>query len=222
MTDTMTPPEPAQEVPAGAPPMPEGMPAAPMGMPAAPEGMPPAMPEAEGPGPEMPEGAPEMGEIPTEPIKEVSDPIRKIADDYVIPMSDNSIKEWGDSKDGEKNFKEYAVQVACGLYPTFAPQIQTGLPTRVLLDPYVQVAEQVLGNMMSEPNWSDPKWGKALQGGMDPKTGRPVPMMLDEWRKFLMTDPGHGWDKTPEAHGRANDFVDAFKQQMGGEQMGGM
>jgi hypothetical protein len=131
--------------------------------------------------------------------------IKKIADDYVIPISDSAIKEW--EKAGPEEFKKYAEQVACGMYPTFAPQIQAGLPTKVLLDPYIQVAQQVLGGNMKEPNWSDPKWSAALQGGIDPKTGRPIPMTLDEWRKHLMTSPGHGWEFTQHAHERSTHLA---------------
>jgi hypothetical protein len=137
--------------------------------------------------------------------------IEKIADDYVIPLSDQAMNEWAKSSDS-KAFKAYAEQVACGMYPTFAPQIQAGLVTRVLLDPYIQVAQQVLGPVMTEPNWSDPKWSAALQGGMDPKTGRPVPMQLDEWRKFLMQHPGHNWDKSPQAMQRAQQFAQVLNQ----------
>jgi len=143
--------------------------------------------------------------------------IERVAKDYVIPISDEAMKEW--AKAGPEEFKKYAEQVAMGLYPTFAPQIQQGIPTRVLLDPYIQVAQQVLGPVMSNPNWSDPKWSAALQGGIDPKTGRPIPMTLDEWRKHLMQSPGHGWEYSPQAHDRASQFNkiinDAFTQPGG-------
>lgn len=157
---------------------------------------------------------PEKGGLPTFPGQKLKHKgeeakFEKLADDYVVPISDQALKEWAKTKDLE-GFKQYVIQVACGMYPTFAPQIQSGLPTRVLLDPYIQVAQQVLGPVMSEPNWSDPKWGQALQGGMDPKTGRPVPMTLDEWRKFLMQHPGHGWEYTSQAHDRAQQFVKAL------------
>ena len=115
-------------------------------------------------------------------------------------------------------FKDYIKQVACGLYPTLAPQIQLGLTTKALLDPYVQVAQQVLGPVMTEPNWSDPKWSKALQGGTDPKTGRPVPMTLSQWEASLRQDPGHGWDKSPQAHDMANRYGSAIQQAFTGGQ----
>ena len=173
--------------------------------------------------------------------------IRKIADDYVIPMSDEAVKVWAktlksepepdaepdndvdDEKPAAKGskakpepkpedaFTEYAKQVACGLYPTLATQIQAGIPTRVLLDPYIQVAIQVLGPVMTEPNWSDPKWNKALQGGIDPVTKRPAPMALNDWRMAIKMDPAHGWQNSPQAIQTAHAFGKALNDSFGGQ-----
>ena len=159
-----------------------------------------------------------MSDIPLVPKNKhasLEDEIKSIADDYVIPMSEGGIRQWADALKGKdpKMFKDYAQQVAIGLYPTFEVQLTAGLPTRVLLDPYVQMASQVLGPIMTEPDWTDPKWSKALQGGLDPKTNRPVPLPLDQWKQSLMTDPGHGWEFSPSAHKRANDFVSHMQKE---------
>ena len=221
MTDTMTPPEPAPaaETPGAMPPsVVDAQPIDNAQMAGSDTEGPSDAQEGPSEAPESDEGMPAPPKegtpvFPGQKLKHTGDEgkIEKIADDYVIPLSDQAIKEWAKTKD-EAGFKAYAEQIACGLYPTFAPQIMMGLPTRVLLDPYIQVAQQVLGPIMTEPNWSDPKWGQALQGGMDPKTGRPIPMQLNEWEKFLMTHDAHNWDKTPQAHERANQFVKAMNQ----------
>ena len=161
-------------------------------------------------------------EIPTMPDqkepKGIKGEIKEIADDFVIPISESAIEEWGKKLKGSvEPFKKYAEQVACGLYPTLAAQIQMGIPTRILLDPYIQVAQQVLGPVMNEPNWSDPKWSKALQGGIDDKTGRPVPMILDDWKNFLMQEPGHGWEFSPMAHERVAAFGKALHSAFMGQ-----
>jgi len=236
MTDTMTPPP--EEAPEP-PPMPPAAPVAdtpgatPPSVMDAPNAPVPASdaeaPEGGAPDESAEEGGmtppPEDGTptFPGQKLKHSGEQgkIEKIADDYVIPLSEDALKEWAKTKN-EKGFKAYAEQVACGLYPTFAPQIQMGLPTRVLLDPYVQVAQQVLGEMMDEPNWSDPKWNAALQGGTDPKTGRPVPMTLDQWKKFLMSHLGHGFHKTKAANDHMNNFVKDLNQAFGSTQQGGM
>jgi len=164
--------------------------------------------------------APATGDMPTVPSDEkkgggVKGEMQRVADDYVIPISTPALDEWAKTGDVEQ-FKAYAVQVAAGMYPNFAPQITTGIPTRILLDPYVQVAMQVLGPVMKQPNWSDPKWSAALNGGIDPKTNRPIPMTLDEWRKHLMTHPGHNWEQSPQAQERASQFSKIINDGFGG------
>jgi hypothetical protein len=144
--------------------------------------------------------------------------IKNTADDYVIPMSDAAIEQWSKALDGKDvgPFKEYAQQIAVGLYPTLAPQIQMGLPTRVLLDPYIQVASQILGPVMTEPDWTDPKWGAALQGGQDLKTGRPVPMTLDQWGKYLRSDPAHNYADSPQGQDRMQNFLQTMNDAFNG------
>ena len=240
MTDTMTPsPEATPPMPEGAAPMPEAAPVmeTPGATPPSVADTPMTPPGAEASDAEAPEGgAPDEGgegmtpppedgtpTFPGQKLKHTGEEgkIEKIADDYVIPLSDEAMGEWAKAKN-EEGFKAYAEQVASGLYPTFAPQIQMGLPTRVLLDPYIQVAQQTLGEMMDEPNWSDPKWNQALQGGTDPKTGRPVPMQLDEWRKFLMSHLGHGFHKTQAANDHINNFVKDLHREFGNLGQAGM
>jgi hypothetical protein len=192
MTDTMTPPEEEPTPDAGAAPEEEQ----------APEGETPSMPISSSGIPVAPDLHP----------KGIKGEIKQIANDYVIPMSDSAIDQWAKAIKGKdtKPFKDYAMQIAIGMYPTFAPQIQSGIPTRVLLDPYIRIAEQVLGPITEEPNWTDPKWSAALQGGTDAKTGRPIPMTLDQWSQYIRQEPGHGWEYSPEAQHRARTFSDAL------------
>ena len=186
------------------------------------------MPDAEAPEqaqetsatPDMSMTASGIPVAPEEKGKGIKGEIKQIADNYVIPMSDAAIEEWVKilkDKDTEP-FKKYVEQIAMGMYPTLAPQIQMGIPTRILLDPYIRTAEQILGPIAEEPNWSDPKWSAALQGSQDPKTGRPTLMPLDQWRKFVMQEPGHGFDASP----MANDRAQAFSQMLHGHFNGRM
>ena len=154
-----------------------------------------------------------------EKLKGVEGKIKEIADAYVVPMSDQAIKQWADHLKGEdtKPFEEYAKHMATGMYPTLAPQLEMGLTTKVLLDPYKHVAQQVLGPQESEPNWTDPKWSAALEGGVDPKTGRPGPMSLSQWGSFLRSEPAHGYDKSPEAMARTRDFLSELHNHFTGK-----
>jgi hypothetical protein len=113
-------------------------------------------------------------------------------------------------------FLQYAQTTAANLYPQFAQQIGRGVTTKTLLDPYAQVAAAILGfgtatgtsASTSEAsdaesslniNWSQPKWARALQGGVNPQNGGPAPMSLDQWRQTLITDPQYGWTQTDDA-----------------------
>jgi hypothetical protein len=101
-----------------------------------------------------------------------------------------------------------------------APQIEAGIKTAYLLDPYRQVAKQMLGED-HEPNFmTDAKSSAALNGGHDPKTGRPVPMSLDEWKGHIQSHPAFGWDKTPAAHEQVNNVMQQLEQAMSGQAQG--
>lgn len=239
MTDTMTPPpaegapaEGTPELPPTPPPSP-GEPAAPIGQPDAPPSpeAPPVEPPAqeESPAGEQPpaQEEPEGSGIPSLPIDEkgtsLKAEIRQIANEYVIPISDSAVNAWADSiKDKDtKPFKDYAKQVATGLYPTLAVQIEMGLPTRILLDPYLELAEKTFGEMPEEPDWTDHKWSAALQGNVDPKTGRGTPMTLSQWGDFLRTEPSHNFDSSPKAVEKVQDFIKAMDASFNNPSQGG-
>jgi len=197
-------------------------PQSPSEMPQAPEMAEPE--ESLAPVPEIPEEQEEptqspqekLTDIPTLPTEKGKDSgLKKIADDYVVPISESALAEWKKVGD-EAKFKEYVTQVSMGLYPALAPQIQAGIPTRFLLDPYVQVAQEILGPVMTEPNWSDPKWAVALQGGQDAKTGRPSLMPLNQWRLHVMSDPSHGFAASPMGQQHADNLIKAIHSIMGG------
>lgn len=143
--------------------------------------------------------------------------MKQMAHDYAVPMSEGTLKEISQDMTPEraKAFEDYIKTTAQGLYPTLAPQIAAGIKTAYLLDPYRQVAKQMLGEE-AEPNFvADPKASAALSGGRDPKTGRPVPMSLDEWKGHIQTHPGFGWKNTPAAHETMANVLQGLAQEMG-------
>ena len=107
---------------------------------------------------------------------------------------------------------------AKGLYPTFTPHLDAGLHTRDVLEPYRQVAKQVLGEHV-EPNFiGDPKWTRALEGHVDPKTGTSSPMSLSEWRTHLMQNDEYGWGKTQQAHDAVHRILTMIHDGFGGNE----
>jgi len=146
--------------------------------------------------------------------------MKQLAHDYAVPMSEGTLKSIAEDMTPAKGkaFEEYLKTTASGLYPTLAPQIQAGIKTAYLLDPYRQVGKQMLGEDF-EPNFmTDPKSSAALTGGADPKTGRPVPMSLDQWKGHIQSHPGFDWKSTPAAHEQVANVLQGLAQEMG---MGG-
>ena len=137
--------------------------------------------------------------------------LRQMAEDYHVPMTTQTIDSIvGDSKEispeKAKVFEDYVKRQAMGLYPTLAPQIEAGLKTTHLLEPYRQVGKQILGDDF-EPNFqTDPKMRAALQGSHDPATGRPAPMSLSEWQTHLKSDPGLGYRDSPQGQQETADM----------------
>jgi hypothetical protein len=143
-----------------------------------------------------------------------ADHFMQMAHNYQVPVSEGTIQQIvGDNATPEKakSFEDYLKTSAQGLYPSFAPQIAAGIPTAFLLDPYRQTAKQMLGENF-EPNFlNDAKASAALTGGQDEKTGRPIPMSLDQWRSHIMAEPGFGWGYTKDAHERVNTMLANLK-----------
>jgi len=148
--------------------------------------------------------------------------MKQLAHDYAVPMSEGTLKQIAEDMTPQKAkaFEEYLKTTAQGLYPTLAPQIEAGIKTAYLLDPYRQVAKQMLGED-HEPNFmTDPKSSAALNGGHDPKTGRPVPMSLDEWKGHLQSHPGFDYKSTPAAQEKMSSILQGLAQEMNQPQGG--
>lgn len=118
---------------------------------------------------------------------------------------------------GMAALENYLKQVSSGLYPGFASSIEAGMKPAYLLEPYRQVAKQVLGPDF-EPNFhSDPKMRAALQGARDAQ-GRPTPMSLDDWMTHLKSDPGIGYMATAQGQQEMADAKMRIVKAMQGEQ----
>ena len=85
-------------------------------------------------------GVAPTGETP--PAKPMSaNDLMTMANNYHVPMSQGTLQSIvGDtpevSPEKATAFEGYVKTTAAGLYPTLAPQINAGIPTSFLLDPY--------------------------------------------------------------------------------------
>ena len=143
--------------------------------------------------------------------------LKKMASDYYVPMTEGSLKAiaaGGLDASKMSAFEDHMKNTAAGMFPTWAKQIDAGIKPVNLLDPYTQMAKAKLGDDL-QPNYAtDPKWKAAITGGRD-VDGNPAPMNLNEWNSHLQTEPGFGWDKTPEAINQAHQTMQALGAQLG-------
>ncbi len=59
----------------------------------------------------------------------------------------------------------------------------------------------------------------ALQGAIDPATGHPTPMSLDQWTTHLKSDPAFGYMDTPQGQLEKRQVLARIQQGFtGGEQ----
>jgi hypothetical protein len=161
----------------------------------------------------------------TKPKKEMTAAdLKRMAHDYAVPMSDGTMAEIAADLTPEKAkaFEDYIKTTAQGLYPTLAPQIKAGIPTAYLLDPFRQISKQMLGDDFEPDFAADPKATAALNGGVDPNTGRPAPMSLDQWKGHIRTHPGFNWRETPAANEHAAAILQGLSQEMGMNEQQGM
>jgi len=163
---------------------------------------------------------PEQPSVPVTPTGDQMEQMKALAHNYQVPMSEESIKGIVDASIGEpeakaKAFEGYLSTMAQGLYPTLAPQIKAGIPTAYLLEPYRQVAKQVLGQQFEPDFIGNTRHSAALSGQIDQATGRPAPMSLDQWTKYLKTEPSFDWRSTEDGDREYQRVHQQLKQIFG-------
>jgi hypothetical protein len=137
----------------------------------------------------------------------------------MVPFSEGTLKSMFDGvKDAESSlssFTDYVKTAAQGLYHSFAPQIKAGIPTVHLLEPYRQVAKQMLGEQFEPDFVNDHKSMAVLSGSVDKDSGRAVPMTMDQWRQHIMSEPQFGWGGTVEANLRMDALLHTLRSGLG-------
>ena len=143
--------------------------------------------------------------------------LKKLCHDYHVPMSNGTLEEIAENgldSPKVKAFEEYLKLVASGMYPTLAKMIGAGFKTAHLIEPYRQVAKQMLGEDAEPDFQTDPKATAALSGGIDPETGHPAPMSIEQWKTHIKSDPAFGWQHTPAAHEQSQKIIAALHDGM--------
>lgn len=141
--------------------------------------------------------------------------LRQIASDYLVPLSEQTIDQWGRQivagTANNEAFTQYAKNMAKGMFSHYASDIDAGRTVKQIADPFVQVAARDLELTEDQIDLMDSKWRRALEN--DPETGQP--MQLSKWQRLIRTDSGYGWDSTQNARAEASEFARKIAESFG-------
>lgn len=155
---------------------------------------------------------PETGEEDSSRI--VAD-LRAQASDYLVPLSEGTIDQWGRQliagTSTAEDFTAYTKNVAKGLFAHYATDIDAGRTVKQIADPFVEMAARDLEMTADQIDLMDPKWRKALE--LDPETGQP--MQPSKWQRLLRSDSSYGWDRTQNAKAEASEFARKIAESFG-------
>lgn len=142
--------------------------------------------------------------------------LRQTASNYGVNLSDTTFNEWVNKvavgQENEQSFQQYALQIAKGLYPGIATQLENGQTYQQIVDPYRQLAGRTLEMNADTIDFTDPKWARAVTHTTD--KGEQRPMNYNEWASYLRQDRSFGYEFTTAARQQAyqisNDLANLF------------
>ncbi|MGV0949359.1 MAG: hypothetical protein ACOYB3_01715 [Azonexus sp.] len=115
---------------------------------------------------------------------------------------------------GTQNVSDTAEQMkkwAASQYVGVADRINNGETLEQILDPYKQVAADVLGDDKSGMKTTDTKWLASIDNEAK------VPMSLDEWKKKIRTDSQYGYDTSTNAKQDAFQMASSLRSIFQGD-----
>lgn len=132
--------------------------------------------------------------------------LRQLASDYLVPLGEQTIDQWGRQivagTSTNEDFTAYAKSMAKGMFAHYASDIDAGRTVKQIADPFVQMAARDLELTTDQIDLMDAKWRKALE--VDPETGQP--MQLSKWQRLIRSDSSYGWNYTQNARAEASEF----------------
>lgn len=141
--------------------------------------------------------------------------LRRIASDYLVPLGEQTIDQWGRQiiagTATNETFTEYAKNMAKSMFGHYAADIDAGRTVKQIADPFVQMAARDLELTSDQINLEDAKWRRALE--VDPDTGQP--MQLSKWQRTIRSDSSYGWDSTQGARAEAAEFARKIAESFG-------
>lgn len=141
--------------------------------------------------------------------------LRSQASDYLVPLSEQTIDQWGRQiiagTSTNEDFTAYAKSMAKGMFAHYANDIDAGRTVKQIADPFIQTAARDLELTEDQIDLMDPRWRKALE--LDPETGQP--MQLSKWQRTIRSDSSYGWDYTQNARAEASEFASKIAEAFG-------
>lgn len=142
--------------------------------------------------------------------------IRETANAYGLKLSDESVNRWATSiatgQETKQRFQQYALNTAKGLFPAIASQLDSGLTFQQVVDPFRNVASQILEISPQSIDFTDPKWARAIS--TVEQNGQQRMMSFSEWGDYLRTERSFGYEYTSDAQQKAykvaNDLANLF------------
>jgi phosphoribosylformimino-5-aminoimidazole carboxamide ribonucleotide (ProFAR) isomerase len=144
--------------------------------------------------------------------------VKSMANDYAVPLSDQSVMEWGkklaQGAIDQQGMQGYLIEAAKSMFPALTKALDAGVTVKQYAEPYLQLATQELGVNPASINLTDQKWLTALNQ-VDPKTGQRVAMSLDTWLAKIRTDAAYGYDTTEKGRADATTLATQLQQKFG-------
>lgn len=144
--------------------------------------------------------------------------LKQMAGQYLVPLSDQTLGDWEGqiAKGGATadSFRDYILNQSKGMFPALAKQIDSGMTVQQLADPYRQIAAKDLGVTPDSIDFTDPKWGRALNQ-VNPQTNTPMMMTQYDWQKTIRSDPAYGFQNGPVGKQLASQMTVNLAQSLG-------
>lgn len=142
--------------------------------------------------------------------------LKATANAYGLKLSDEMLNRWTSAiatgRETKERFQQYAVNTAKNLFPAISAQLDTGLTFQDIVDPFRNVAAQILEINPDSIDFIDPKFARAISN-VD-QSGQQRMMSFSEWGDYLRTERSFGYEYTSDAQQRAfkvgNDLANLF------------
>lgn len=155
-------------------------------------------------------GANEEGEL-TGTAGVTQDELQRLAQDYGVPVGDarmnEMIRDVLAGRQTVEQFQSYYQEMAKGMFPDLADQLDAGYSTKQLLDPYIQLTAGTLEMDSDLIDLTDPRWlPQKAEGGM---------MTLNEWQQHIRQDKSYGFQNTKGGQDEAWKMADRIGRLFG-------